>query len=248
MALPKKISPDYIKEAVVEVRYLSSVSPEVLIGIFYEAFDETWFYTNKPKQAPVLPPKTAGIVQDITLKVGVESFLFNDKINIRLLPNSLVFTCLNSYIGWEEYKQEIERALTIFNSTKKITSWFRVGVRYISEYPNKNLKDCIKFTFSFGLPQVESVTTAFRSEFNYEGSKVILNLNNKVPVVSFDPVSKQNTIVLTSITDIDVFNDGLRIDNLPDLLKMIEDCHFKEKELYFEMLEKEFLHSLNPQY
>jgi hypothetical protein len=42
----------------------------------------------------------------------------------------------------------------------------QVGVRYISEYEKKDLKDCIKFNFSFGLPQVQSETTAFRSEFN----------------------------------------------------------------------------------
>jgi uncharacterized protein (TIGR04255 family) len=137
--------------------------------------------------------------------------------------------------------------LTIFNSTKRIVTWTRVGFRYISEYPEKELKDCVKFNFTFGLPDIQSKTTAFRSEFDYKGSKAILNLSNKVPVIIKNTFN-QVEIIPTSITDIDVITEVLKLTSLEDLLKVIEDCHAKEKELYFRIINDEFLKSLNPQY
>ena len=249
MALPKKITPDFIKEAVVEIRYLSNVAPEVLIGLFFEAFDDSWIYTNRPAQAPLMPPPLPNAIQEMTIRIGIESLLYNDKISIRLVPNSFIFTCLNNkYIGWDEYQKEIIKALRIFQSTKRITAWIRVGFRYISEYPNKELKDCVKFNFTFGFPNIQSKTTAFRSEFDFKDSKVILNLSNKVPVIIQNPSTKQAEIIPTSITDIDVITENINITSLEDLLNVIEECHSKEKELYFGIINQEFLNSLNPQY
>jgi uncharacterized protein (TIGR04255 family) len=246
MLLPKKITPDSIREAVVEIRYISNISPEVLIGMFYQAFDKTWYYTNRPLQQPAVP---SNVVQEMTIKIGSDSFLFNDKISIRLLPNSFVFTCLNNkYIGWEQYEAEITKALKIFDSTKRIKHWTRVGFRYISEYPHKDLRDCFNFSFTFGLPDVQSQSTAFRSEFEYKNSKVILNLNNKVPVMVQNPSTKQSQIIPTSITDIDVITGNLKLTTIDELLNVIRDCHTKEKELYFGIIKDDFLKSLNPQY
>jgi len=155
---------------------------------------------------------------------------------------------LDEYIGWKDYKPEIKKALSQLMETNHIKKCTRVGLRYISEYPDKDLKDCIKFKFSFGLPQFESETTAFRSEFMYNDTKVILNLNNKVPFIKQEINTKQTVIIRTSIIDIDVISENLEIDNLNDLLNTIEMNHTKEKEVYFSMLKDEFLQSLNPEY
>lgn len=249
MHLPKKISPNNIREAVIEVRYLSNIHFEVLIGLFFDVLDNTYTYTNRPLQSPsmspVLQPNAA---QEITFKIGNLSLFYNDKISVQVSPNAFVFTCLNQYIGWNDYFPEIQKALKQIESSNKIIKWTRVGVRYISEYEKKDLKDCIKFNFSFGLPQVQSETTAFRSEFNYNNSRVILNLNNKVPVIKQKSGSKQPQIIPTSIIDIDVIRENLEISNLDELLKVINDNHTNEKEVYFGMLTNEFLNSLNPQY
>ncbi|MGI8584575.1 MAG: TIGR04255 family protein, partial [Chitinophagaceae bacterium] len=206
-------------------------------------------YTNRPlKQLPFRQGLPAKLGQEITIKVGNPSLFYNDKISIQLSENSLVFTSLIDYIGWKDYKPEIEKALSQLMATTNIKKCTRVGLRYISEYPNQDLKDCINFKFSFGLPQFESETTAFRSEFMYNDTKVILNLNNKVPFIKQELNTKQTEIVRTSIIDIDVISENLELDNLNDLLNTIEINHTKEKEVYFSMLKDEYLQSLNPVY
>jgi uncharacterized protein (TIGR04255 family) len=249
MHLPKKITPDNIKEAVIEVKYFSKLPFEVLVGLFFDALDNTYTYTNRPLQSPLITPTlqpNAG--QEITFKIGNLSLFYNSKISIQVTPNGFVFTCLNQYIGWDDYFPEIQKALKQIETSNQVAKWTRVGVRYISEYEKTDLKDRIKFNFSFGLPQVQSETTAFRGEFNYNNSRVILNLNNRVPVITQKQSSKQPEIVLTSIIDIDVIRDNLEISNLDELLKVIETNHIYEKEVYFGMLTDEFLNSLNPQY
>lgn len=249
MQLPKKISPDNIKESVVEVKYLSNLPFEILLGMFFNALDDTYKYTNRPPQAPAaLQGNIGNPGQELKIRIGNASLFYNDKISIQLSPNTFVFTCLERYIGWEVYEPEIKKALEMLNKTGHITKWIRVGIRYISEYRGKDLKDCIKFDFSFGLPEVISETTAFRSEFLYKGSKVILNLNNKVPVINQNLSTKQVEISQSSIVDIDIISDNLQLENLSDLLKVIHDNHDKEKEVYFGMLREDFFKSLNPEY
>ena len=250
MSLPSKITPDNIKEAIVEVRYDSNTTFEVLIGIFFQAFDDSWFYTTRPYQskASPLPTVRQNVSQEVTLRIGSESLFYNGKINIRVLPGSFVFSCLNEYIGWAAYRPEIEKALRIVSSTGVIANWSRVGLRYISEYPGKDLKDCLKFSFSFGMPEIASETMAFRSEFNYKEVKVILNLSSRVPVAIQPAPGAPINIIPTSITDIDVIRDGLRTNKVEDLLNIIENCHESEKELYFGMIEEKFLTTLKPEY
>lgn len=82
----------------------------------------------------------------------------------------------------------------------------------------------------------------------YNGAKIILNLNNKVPFIKHQHSTNQVEIIKTSMVDIDVISDELEITNLDDLLKAIEENHTKEKEIYFAMLKEDFLKSLNPEY
>jgi uncharacterized protein (TIGR04255 family) len=248
MQLPKRITPDSITEAVVEVQYLSHTSFEVLIGIFYQAFDKSYTYTNRPiNPSNVLPSSPATRNQEITIKFGTQSIIYNQKVSISFLPNAFVFNCLNQYIGWHDYRPEIDRALKILWSTGQIEKWTRVGLRYVTQYPQKDLKDCIKFNFTFGFPEVQSVTTAFKSEFEYKEFRVVLNLHDKLPIVR-QQTGKHPEVTPSSVIDIDVIADRLSLESLDDLLNVIDDTHLKEKEVYFGMLKDEFLKTLNPEY
>ncbi len=249
MQLPRKINPDNIRESVVEVRYHSKLSFEILVGVFFKEIEDSFTYTNRPIQPPAFSQGGgANSGQELTIKIGNANLFYNDKISIQVSPNTFVFTCLEHYIGWNVYEPEITKALKMFEKTEQIIKWTRVGIRYISEYPNKDLKECFKFNFSFGIPEVKSETTSFRTEFSYEDSKVILNLNNKVNVIKQNVNSKLVEITPMSLVDIDVISDNLEITNLTDLLNLISENHNKEKELYFRMMTSEFLTSLNPQY
>jgi uncharacterized protein (TIGR04255 family) len=248
MRLPKKIDPDNIKEAFIEVRYNTGYSYEIIPGVFYKAFDDSYTYTAKPlkqnqtQKAPQLP-------REIRLTFGNESFLYNDNIIIQIIPNAFIFSCLGKYVGWKNYKSEIEKALRTIATTEIIDHWTRIGVRYISEYPKMDLRDSTKFKYSFGHPAINSRFVAFKSEFEYNKSKIILNLNNLLPVVVANEKNPSSETVPTSTIDVDVIKDNLRLSGGTDeLLNLIEEAHEQEKQLFFGMLEEKFIETLNPEY
>jgi uncharacterized protein (TIGR04255 family) len=246
MSLPKKITPDNIKDAIVEVKYDSDTPFEVLIGIFAEAFDSSWFYTNRPVSGnPGVSQWFPNLGREMIIRVGTENFLYNAKISLRLLPGSFIifFTVNPNYLGWHIYFNELTAALNIIQKTGKIKQWTRVGVRYISHYQQLDLRTCTRFDFSFGLPGIKSDYVSFRSDFSYNNAKVILNLSSLVPVAT-----GPEAVVPTSIVDIDVIRENLHVIGVEELLKLIDDTHSKEKELYFKMIKDEYLSTLKPEY
>lgn len=245
MKIPRKVTPNRIRDSIVEVRYNADVPFEALIGIFYQAFIDTFRYTNRPlgkQQLPIAAPSSWP--QEITLSLGGLSLFHNDKIKIQLQPNSLIFNCIGDYLGWEYYITEIENALTIFNGIIEVGSYTQIGIRYISEYPNLDLNHCVKFNYSFGLPDVKSDKYSFRSEFKLDEYKVILNLNNRLFIISDN--SKKPTPA--SIIDIDVIEENINEKDFKTILTKLERIHLKEKELFFNLLDEKFLETLNPEY
>ena len=246
MKIPKYISPDRIKNAFVEVRYTTKIPFEIAVGLFYQSLDESYFYTSRPlggKQVdlPINSPQN--------LKILVNQPLFyNDKIKIEFQPNSIIFNCLNEYISWKKYKPEIIKALTQLTKAKVIERYTRIGLRYISEYPNIDLRNCVKFSFTFGMPEINSETYSFRSEFKVNDLKVILNLNNHLPIANSKGATNEITITPTSSIDIDVIMDNMDVKDLKIILTNIDMIHDKEKEIFFTLLKEQFIETLNPIY
>jgi len=247
MRLPIKISPDNIKDSFVEVKYLSSLPFEVLVGYFYNALSENYFYTNQPKQSKKQNQLIANIPHEITFNLGGLNFFYSDKLKIQIQQNSIIFNCTDTYIGWNEYKEEMQNALTKIFTIKEIEVFNRVGIRYISEYSEVDIKDVTKFEFTFGIPQIKSNTFVFRTEFDWDEFRIIVSLQHKSPVLN--AIDRKNMeLQQISVIDIDIITEGLEIKNATDLLKKIEVTHSKEKEVFFSILKEEFIQTLNPVY
>lgn len=241
---PNKISPDNIKSAIVEVRYVSKVPFDLVAGLLYKLFLEKNFeYTVRPM--PNVPLTLSGAPQSFNIKVGNQNIYHNSKITIVVRPNSFAFTWNGAYQGWEEYLSEIEKALLLIDNGQVITSFARIGVRYISEYPNTNLQDCVLFGFSFNQPDVKSKSYQFKSEFERGDYAVLLSLNHNQQQVIAD--EHKITTVIASTIDIDIIRK-LETNSVVDLLNVLSEAHQIGKDLFFGILKPDFLKTLNPVY
>lgn len=242
MKLPIKISPDHIKQSIVEIKYDSELPFEILVGYIFSALDDSFKYTSFPQQISGSLPK------ELSLNFGVQNVFYTDKIRLQIQPQSLIFNCIDSYLGWQEYTKEIFIALEQILKIKEIQKFTRVGIRYISEYENIGLQDFTKFDFTFGIPEIKSETFIFRTEFNWGNLRVVLNLQHLIPTVSKGKPDTDQEIKSISNIDIDVISDGLEIATLSDLIQTIELTHTKEKEVFFNLLDQGYLESVNPVY
>lgn len=242
MKIPKSIAPDRIKDAIIEINFESDYPNEVNLGVFFSALKEDYKYTNKPLGTQQISSNAVNFNKEFTLSLGGISLFYNDNIKFQINNNSIAFNCIGDYILWENYSVEIEKVLKIIISTDIIKSFKRVGVRYISEYKNIDLKDSINFNFTFGFPEVVSNSYSFSTEFDLNEYKVVLNLNNNIPIIVNENVTP------TSVIDVDIIKMSLDIDNFDDLFKIIKDAHTLEKEVFFKLIREDFLSKLDPKY
>lgn len=242
MKIPKSIAPDRIKDAIIEIHFESDYPTEVNLGVFFGALKDDYKYANKPIGTQQITSNSISFNKEFTLSLGGISLFYNDKIKFQINNNSIAFNCLGDYILWDNYFVEIKKVLTKIASTKIVKTFKRVGVRYISEYKDIDLRDSINFNFSFGFPDVVSNSYSFTSEFDLKEHKVVLNLNNNVPLVINEKVTP------TSVIDVDIIKMNLNVDDYKELFTIINKAHTLEKEVFFKLIREEFLVSLNPKY
>lgn len=242
MQIPVKITPDRIRDSIVQVFFQSSVPTEALVGIFYRPLTKSgWKYANRPNE--VVPSK--GLV--IEFASSTQHFFLKDEVRFQLHNNhSIAFNCNKEYIGWERYGVIIKEVLNDIFKSGVVLSFVRIGIRYISEFPDIDILDKLKFKISF--PSSENISnSSYRLAFDLGDIIKTVNIASKIPArTSF--IKQDKEIDYISMLDIDVVKKSLSVADPQELWKEIEELHREEKEMFFSLLDPDFLASLNPQY
>ena len=237
MNLPSSITPNRIKNSILEVLFDYNEPFEILFGYFYSKVLENGNYKSIE-----LSNENSSSEDNNNKNI----LFYNESIKFAFSESSLIINCNDKYENWALYFNEIKNIINFFNFEKEITI-NKIGLRYISEYPNMDLKNNIKFEFKFGFPNIISNTYSFNTEFNYKDALIILTLRNQIP---FNVNTNKSETINLSIIDIDVIQDSLDINikDIENIYKKIETNHLYEKEIFFNILNDNFLKSLNPQY
>jgi uncharacterized protein (TIGR04255 family) len=247
MRLPKKITPDRIRESIVQIFITSEIPPAPLVGYVYEVLSEMGFaYSNKPPRQPRDQASTAN--PNLVDLLITQHLYFNEEIKIQLHENgSLIFNCFNSYIGWEKYQGYIQKIVNNLYSKKIVQGFHRVGIRYISEFPNTDIFENLNFTIALSGLNKPINKGKFRMEWIDAPYRIVLNLVSNQQIQPI--IEKGGTKVdFVSLTDIDVIHDLFRTISVSEVFKIIDEVHLKEKEIFFGLLKQEFLETLKPIY
>jgi uncharacterized protein (TIGR04255 family) len=242
MKIPRKITPDNLKDTIIEIRYNLNVAPEFVLGILYQALCNKYQYIQ-----PNIPiqniPVEINPANNVFLGLKPIGFFSDGSIKIQIQENSIIFNSLENYLGWEKYFASIQVVLDKIKGTNVIHSFNRVGVRYISQYDNLSIFSKINgkiilFNENF---QVDNAT--LRTEFVEADKRIILNLSNNIK-----PQEKQAQISFYSLIDIDIISGIANSDNMDSLFKIIDETHYKQKEVFFRLLDENYVKSLNPEF
>jgi len=243
MLLPVKITPDRIRDSVVQVFFNADIPFEPLIGFCYTALGKSgWKYSNRQ---PPLEPQSGLIIEFAPV---VQHFFIKDHVRFQLFANqSIAFNCINRYIGWKDYGGHIRNVINELAATGHFTQFTRIGIRYISEFANIDILEKIKYKPSL-LPVAGKVSSStFR--FVYTENEVAKNvqIDSKIPL---NPVlgTVNEPVNFISLLDVDIVQQGLSIKEADSLWREIDRLHTIEKETFFSLLDDEFLQSLNPEY
>lgn len=222
MKLPRKINPDNLIESIVEIRMNPITAQELWAGKLFQSIGMLgWSYVPTPKTNSSTP---------------FYGLFIKDDLRFTIQENGIVFNCsLKKYIGWERYRTEIKNVIEKIKMLSLIDYIDRIQIRYISEFKNVDLKDCVS-------NDIISCKDKFRCQIvkleKSEGdTKVFIQLTN----------SRRNG-TSSSFFDVNVFESFERTDSIEKAMKALDDAHVKEKETFFELLDKSFLQNLNPEY
>lgn len=243
MKIPKRINPDSLKDAIVQIVFNSDISPELFLGRFHHEFSDVFtFKAALPKRNEIEIAKGESLIYE-----SHERGFFldkNEKIKVNVASNAIVFNIFQDYILWNNYFPVISRVIEKLFSTGMINEIHRIGVRYISQFDNTSLIDNLNMSLSLGALNKNLETTQVRTEFTENEFKVILTLINRINLLNGEVKKDMNT----SIIDIDVIQTPADMRESKSTLEAIKNGHQKQKATFFSLLKPAFLETLNPEY
>ena len=240
MSLPKQITPCPINQAVVEIRFNSTLPPDAVFGVVYNKLKDSY---KTAEQLPILQIPEAVRNNDSNLLYQPHYKLTKDYYAFQVGPKVISIAITDQkYTTWDSYYEEIQDVFEKIKEIDFISNVLRVGLRYVNIFAediweNINIKVKIIENEIAG-EEIFLRTVLLRDEY-----KVMLQAGNQLNV-------EQNNQVVgnASVIDIDTSIDGENINFFGDMNSILEKCHSIEKEIFFGLLKEEFKNSLNPEY
>lgn len=247
MAIPKKITPDHLKDTIVEIRFDPGVPLDLMSGIALTLLNPLGY-----NYAPIQNSNIAlevGQGQQISIGLGDQNrsgFFIKDAIRIQFIGNVIAFNCFEGkYLGWDSYSKTIKDILKLFASRGFIKSFNRVAIRYISEFKDVDILSNVKGCFDLeetpaGLSLQNTIVRLAKEDSSIKAFVTLTNRTKKrLP---------DGNIIEISLFDVNVFENLTPNSDFNSLVTSLGNVHLKQKEAFFETITEDFKNSLNPEY
>ena len=202
MKFPKRLDPHPLRDTYVQIRYtaVEEMSFELLKGLLYQKFNSKYTFEN------TWDDRTLRINSPVQISFGTDysrlKFRAGDHRakTVQLDADHLLFNAGRKYEGWDNYRIFIKEVLELMLSIDEITHFSWVGLRYVSEFKGINILDKLRDDFCFFSSDSKYKNTTFRTEYELDGTRVVLNLASNLSYSEAAPESGSKY----SLTDIDV--------------------------------------------
>lgn len=234
--LPISINPCPIIEAIFEIRFESSFPGDAIFGIVFNQFKDEF---QNVEQLPILQLPAAIRDQDPNLKFTPHYKIKKDNFIIQIGPNVFSLTNIKEYCGWKIFSKKIYDTYTKLSKLNLIQKQLRTALRYINMLPDINIFEKTNLAIHLNDEKLGENQINFTAEIPYEHGSSNLKL------ISFAEAIVEKRSIKGSIVDIDT---QVQHDKFENFQKVVERAHTEEKKIFFRLLEKEFLKTLNPVY
>lgn len=238
MDLPKKITPCPIVEAIIELRFEPDVPDEAVFGLIHRKIKDEYTHLQK---LPILDLPEYVKKNQPNLKFKPYYKFSNETYDINLGPRVISLIKKEPYEGWQAFSESAKSILNKMNQLEIIKKIERLGLRYINFFDG-NIYDKVNLALTLGNESFIKEDTYIKNVFGKSGHKIILQLGNNANL------NKNNEVRKGSLLDVDVHLESLSNEFLMDSDDILNSIHKNEKEIFFKLLEDNFIKELNPQY
>ena len=237
VTIPKQLGVCPILEAVIEVRFNTSIDDDAIFGAIYEKVRSEWKSVEK---LPVLEIPAFVRKQDPNLKFAPHYRLVKDNLLLQIGPNVLSLVNRGQYKGSETFFQEFDSVLDKIQPMNLFERFLRVGIRYI-DFFEQNIFQNLRLSFSIAEQSIDYSRSQVRTVVDGEDNFL---LGTSIAGDVFAADAKKKGFVF----DVDAYREALEGVNSEQIKKLIRSAHSQQKRLFFGLLKEDFLASLKPTY
>lgn len=236
----KEIKPNPLITSTVEIRFISDLKEEEVLGVFFKIYGEQFpniTHRGIPKELKQFQPE---------LEFLTDYILSNDDFSISISNKSIAFENIGEYKLWPSYFQTIKECLMLLNSLGVIRSITRIGMRYISLFDViVPIKESLNLNFVISYNNYQQDSEHFKLRLNKGDISIFLQVSQNAKGIKTETKIEKNGLHL----DI----DASQIHNLPqtisdELFDNINALHTEEKSLFEFLILDSFLKKLEVKY
>ena len=241
MNLPKRINPCPIIDSVVELRFESEFPIDAIFGVIFASVKNEY-----PKFQKLHVSEVPEIIrnQDPSLKYAAFYQAVSSSFVFRVGPRVISLSNIGEYVGWEKFFLKLKDVIEKLQTTGVVSKFTRIGIRYI-DFFEKDIFGNVNLVIQE--IQVNQKPLSSKQKFFralVENDKFLTNIQ----IVNNTSVTLKTGIKAGSLIDSDTYFESTAGFGFAGIEGLIDECHFREKEIFFSLLKEEFIKTLNPEY
>lgn len=242
--LPKKLEKDTIIDSIFEVRFSSDSDAvsSILLGLLFQKYRSEYKKVEHlgPSQMP-----TQLVENDANLRYAHHYRLIGNEYSLHIGNHVASISCAKPYAGWSNFKPKIIDLLSFLESTSLIDRPERFSIKYINVIPTgtTTLLNGTKLAIQAGDFDLTARPLSLRAEIINGDFTNIVQVSTGISATTSKKEQVEGTLL-----DIDTIYTGSWKDFWTDVDGLLDEAHVAEKEVFFGLLTKDMIDSLEPQY
>jgi uncharacterized protein (TIGR04255 family) len=228
VVVPKKITPCPIAEAVIELRFESTVPLDAIFGMIYSKVNKQ-FSKSTPLPIVQLPEMVRSNEAALKFLPYYQCFGSDDFL-LQIGGRVISLHSRSNYCGWPAFSEKIREIVSVLTELNIIEKYLRVGARYINNFP-ENIFSNINLSIQMNSVPVVDYQTNLLLQIPYKKFLNSLRLNTQADLQTTEGNRK------VSIIDIDTATE----ECAGDVLSIINEAHETEKKLFFGLLKNSYV-------
>jgi uncharacterized protein (TIGR04255 family) len=240
MRLPTNLGKCPIIEAFIEIHFKSEMVADAVFGLVYGALKVDFPTVTKLPIAQI-PDEIRKANVELRRKPCYQLRGADSRFLIQVGPDVLTINNIDNYLGWKDFQKFYKNVWEKITKVNVITEIERVGVHYINFF-KQNVFENTKLKIKLIERELGSEETFLRSCLTEGDYQKNINITNRAMI------KRPSGTALGSVIDIEAACSDKMVSSVSQLPENIEKTRLVVKSLFFDLLNKDFLESLEPNY